>query len=157
VRRACAILCLGALLSACAREAAPVAWLERVRTASDTAEASLRVGDRAAARGKLLSLLESPPPAGLDEDDARSIRQDVCFRLAAIELADGKPAAALAFAERGLSFGRAEDLFGANLHIARGRALEALGADAEAAAAYHEALKINEKLLEQALPTPGEP
>lgn len=156
MRTTALILALPLLLAACARDRAPETWLERARQLSDAAEEAHQRGDRASARDALLSMLEAHPPSRLDEDDARALRQDVCFRLALVELEDGKPAAALAFAERGLSLGKKEDLFSANLHIARGRALEALGRDAEAAEVYHEALKINERLLEQALATQGD-
>ncbi len=156
MRTSALILAVPILCAACARDRAPETWLEHARKLSDAAEEAQKRGDRAAAREALLSMFEAPPPSRLNADDARSIRQDVCFRLALVELEDGKPAAALTFAERGLSLGKNEDVFSANLHIARGRALEALGRDAEAAKVYHEALKINERLLEQALATQGD-
>jgi hypothetical protein len=54
-------------------------------------------------------------------------------------------------ARRGLSLGKALDVFTANLWLVRGEALEALGRDSEAAASYYAALEIDNALLQGVL------
>lgn len=150
------VLLMLAALFACSRGQAPARWIESVREADRLAEAALEAGDPAAARKVLLASLQAEAPAGIQPDDARAIRQDICFRLALIELDAGAPKEAQAFAERGLRLGEHEDLFTANLLVAQGRSLEALGKDAQAAESYHRALKINQLLLERELAAEGE-
>jgi hypothetical protein len=89
-------------------------------------------------------------PEGVGSDHARVVQQDLWYRLATIDLATA-PAQALLDSDRGLALGRGLDLFSSNLLTARGRALSALGRDTEAASSYHEALAVDERLLQAAL------
>jgi hypothetical protein len=88
----------------------------------------------------------------------RALLQDVYFQLARLALDDGQAAVAVQEASAGLSLGGGlgedEDLFTANLLIARGAAHEALGASAAAVDDYSRAQIINQVLLRKALSTP---
>jgi tetratricopeptide (TPR) repeat protein len=103
----------------------------------------------------MLEIADGATPEDVLPLDARVLRQDACYRLAELALASGQPAEALARAERGLALGDELDVFSANLHIARGRALEGLARPVEAAAAYHRALVVHEALLAEALSEGG--
>jgi len=158
------LILLGALLgaalaSACGSEDRPAAtYVRETRAAHAAADRALERGDREGALAALRFLLEERAPEGLAPEDAWVIRADAAYRLAELELGAGDPEAALAWIERGLEGGARADLFEANLLVTRGRALEALGRDVEAARAYHEALVINDELLGQTLegPEPSE-
>lgn len=130
-------------------------FVRRSLEAHRMADAALERGDLDEARTRLERIWQAQGAEGLAEADRRVILQDVAFRLAALESQAGKPEAALARAEAGLTLGRHEDLFTANLLIERGRALEALKRDAEAVASYARAMSINEKLLDAALAERG--
>jgi predicted negative regulator of RcsB-dependent stress response len=127
------------------------AWIDAAKAANDRADRALESGDREEARAVLDAVLDSTAPRSISADDRRVVVQDVHYRLATIELDDGHPDRALAHAEAGLAEGRAGDVFTANLEVTRGRALEALDREVEAADAYFEALEINDALLRQML------
>jgi predicted negative regulator of RcsB-dependent stress response len=127
------------------------AWIESASAANQTADRALESGDRARARTVLEDVLRAAPPRTVRPDDRRIVLQDVRYRLASIDLEDHEPESALEHSEAGLALGRAEDVFTANLHVTRGRALEAIGREVEAADAYFEALEINDALLRQML------
>ena len=148
------------LPAACTNEAA-TDWMAQARAAHAATDANSEDGRRA-----LQAFLLAPVPSSLRPDDARVVRQDAAYRLARLWLADGlqsgsafeagagptsAAAKAMAVVEKALSEGRGDDVFTANLLVARGQAHEALGEPVEAAADYHDALLINEKLLELAL------
>lgn len=138
-------------LSACSYGASPSPFLSRALSAHQQADAQLQRGDLDAARQNLVALVTAEAPAGIAPADVRVVRQDAYYRLVELELSAGRAAAAVAFAEQGLALGGDDDLFVANLHLGRGRALERQGRDADAAVAYHRALTINERLLDEAL------
>jgi hypothetical protein len=125
-------------------------WLDQVSSAHARADEALAAGQHERAREVLSAALERAVPARLGNEHARVVRQDLWYRLSAIGV-ERAPQQALLEAERGLALGRHDDLFSANLLIARGRALQALGRDTEAASSYHGALKIEERLLNEAL------
>ncbi|HOX44028.1 MAG TPA: hypothetical protein PK668_10550 [Myxococcota bacterium] len=147
-------LLLAASLPGCGQAGAG-RWVAAAEAALQRADAALGRGDLDGARAAMLEIVRAPAPDGVAPADARAIRQDAGYLLAGLELEAGRPAEALAAAEQGLALGRAEeggaDVFEANLHIVRGRALEALGRPGDAAAAYHRALLIQERLLAEAL------
>jgi predicted negative regulator of RcsB-dependent stress response len=148
------------MLSSCsAPSAAPEdgasEWLAAVRAAHERADDALGQGEGDRARAALTRALEQPLPAEVQPEDARVVHQDLWFRLGQIELDHSEPAQSLLRCDRGLTLGRKDDLFTANLLVARGRALAALGRDIEAAGSYQEALQINAKLLRAALGEPG--
>lgn len=103
----------------------------------------------------LATWVAGPAPGGIPEDTSRKLRQDGYFRLAAHALDDGRPAQALAYADAGLALAplRPEEQsdFTANLYVAKGRALEALGHSVDASSAFLEAIRINESLMEREL------
>lgn len=137
-------------------DADAAAWISHASSASRTADEALARGDADAARAALQAIVSAEVPSSVADRDRRVLRADAFYRLAEIELSGGSPTEALGLADRGLAEGRAEDLFTANLLVARGRALEAVGRDADAAEEYHAALLINEALLREALGRRGE-
>ena len=123
------------------------AWLEAVERAHVTADTE----PASQASAALSMALATPVPRDVLAMHRRVVHQDLLFRLARAELDGGRPADALAATERGLALGQQPDVFTANLQLARGEALEALGRAAEAASAYFEALEINRKILHHVL------
>jgi hypothetical protein len=81
----------------------------------------------------------------------RQAMQDIAFRLARLSLSQKDLSGALAFCEAGLSLGKGDDLFTANLFVMRGIIRQELGQSAAAVEDLHQAILINEKLLKQAL------
>jgi tetratricopeptide (TPR) repeat protein len=77
--------------------------------------------------------------------------QDVAFRLGQVMLDEKKTAEALEVCTRGLALGEHDDLFTANLLILRGNIQQELGKSLAAAEDFHQALVINEKLLQKVL------
>lgn len=132
-----------------------VVWVDETREASQRADVLLQRGDRAGARRELRAIVEMEKPESIATADRRIVVQDATFRLAELDLADGRAQDAIRWADRGLATGRAEDVFTANLLVVRGRAREALGNDREAADDFYRALRINEVLLRRALGDDG--
>ena len=125
-------------------------WIGDVRSAQENAE-------RAAQRGNYREAIQRLQPVANGElsrparaSDGRAIRQDAFYQLARWSLVDEDADGALAFADAGLALG-GDDIFRANLWVVRGQAHEALGQSTRAAADYHEALLINETLLDNVL------
>ena len=77
--------------------------------------------------------------------------QDVAFRLGQVMLDEKKPGEALEVCTRGLALGEPDDLFTAYLLILRGTIHQELGKSSAAADDFHQALVINEKLLQKVL------
>jgi len=125
-------------------------WLDQIARAHARADEALAAGQREQARTFLSAALDRPLPPELASEHARVLRQDLWYRLSSIGV-ELEPSQALREAERGLALGRHADLFSANLLVARGRALQALGRDTEAASSYHEALQLDERLLNAVL------
>lgn len=140
-----------ALLAACSR--APQDWSVIAADEHARADRLIDLGDRAAARATLESILDTAPTSGA-ADTRRVLLQDTHFRLARLALDAHDPALAARHADAGLALGGGDDLFVANLLVARGAAHEALGQAAEALAAYQRALRINEALLQHTLDPP---
>jgi len=136
-------------LAACG--GAPARWIDQARSANLEADALAAAGDAGGAARVLESLLSRPPPQGVAAADARAVLQDAYGRLATLDLRAGAAQAALQHAEAGLSFGDGRDVFGASLRALRGRALEGLGRDAEAAREYEAAQRLLEALLSEAI------
>ena len=150
VAAAAAALAIGCSRTRVAGDSPWVADAERRHALADE---RLQAGDPPGARVALREIVDGRAsiPAGVPADDRRGVLQDTYFRLAELDLQAGDPRAALASADRGLALGRADDLFVANLLVVRGAAHEALGDGPTAAADYHEALVINDKLLAEAV------
>jgi tetratricopeptide (TPR) repeat protein len=127
------------------------AWLAQVTGTHAEVDRLLDQHDAASARGILERALARPVPAYVAAEDRRIVLQDLWFRLGEVELELGAAERAQRAAEQGLALGLAADVFAANLRIVEGRALEALGRDAEAVDRYRAALEINEALLEKEL------
>ncbi len=149
-RVALAAWLLGAVLAGCGADGTG-RWLDAVAAAHRLADEALARGDLDGARAAVLEIVRSEAPGGLSPADARAVLANARCRLAELALRAGRAAEALAEADRGLALGPGGgDVFEANLHIARGRALEALARPAEAAEAYHRALLVHEALLRAA-------
>ena len=131
-------------------ESEPPAWLVVARAAHQQADRGIAAEKFEPARSALRHALELSGEGSLTIAQ-QQIVQDLYFRAAEVELLDGQPAAAASLASEGLRRGPAGSVFAANLFIARGQARVVLGQDVSAGRDYHEALKINERLLEQAL------
>jgi len=126
-------------------------WIGDGWRAHAEADALERSGDLQRAGDLLQDLVSRPVPAGVAPQDVRAVLQDTYARLADLALKRGKPADALHSADAGLQLGEAQDVFVSSLRAFRGRALEALGRDAEAAREYEAAQAIAEALLSEAL------
>jgi hypothetical protein len=144
-------LLLAAALVGCSHAATPTSWIDRAREAHQRADTALARGDLDGGRIALRELVDATPPGTITLEDRRVVLQDALYRLAEIENSDRRPQAALAWADRGLAFG-GRDVFYANLLVARGHAREQLGEDTWALTDYHDALVINDELLQKALP-----
>ena len=131
-------------------QARATGWLEQARAAHQQADSALLRGDLDAGRAALREFVDAPAPGRIALEDRRVLLQDALYRLADLELRDRHPQAALAWADRGLALG-GRDLFYANLLVARGHAREDLGEEVWAATDYHDALVINDELLQQVL------
>jgi tetratricopeptide (TPR) repeat protein len=123
-------------------------WLEQIERAHDKADREPPLETIVALR----DALALPVPSDARPLHRRVVHQDLWFRLARAQIAAGRFVEGLDASARGLALGHAPDIFTANLHVARGEALEGLGRATEAASAYYEALEINRKLLHDALP-----
>jgi tetratricopeptide (TPR) repeat protein len=139
------------LAPACSLRDGSSQWIRQAQDANLEADRAIRRGDGESARKALVASLDQPVPPTVNPQDIRMVKQDMCFRLSLVEMEDKKPEKALEWARHGLSLGQEQDLFTANLYVAMGNAHEALGREAQAAEAYHLALKINETLLNQTL------
>jgi len=159
-----ALALLGAVAAGCARARhdGGARWIAEAERRHALADQQLQAGDVPAARAALAGIVDGEVPPGIPSGDRRGILQDSYFRLAELDLKAGDANAASTDADRGLALGRADDLFVANLLVARGAAREAMHDGAGAAADYHAALVINDKLLAETLragadaaPAPG--
>jgi hypothetical protein len=133
--------------SACRGEDEVARWLGAAREAHAVADR----GDPSASVEALSRFLATPPPPSVNPVDARVVRQDAGYRLARAHLGAGEGTRALQVADELLEEGRDDDVFTANLLVVRGQAKEALGRPVDATVDYHEALMINERLLDEAL------
>ena len=148
MRTALVLVFLGACLGC---NSGATRWIGEARGAHAEADALERSGDLQRAGDLLQDLVSRPVPAGVAPQDVRAVLQDTYARLADLALKRGKPTDALHSADAGLQLGEAQDVFVSSLRAFRGRALEALGRDAEAAREYEAAQAIAEALLSEAL------
>jgi tetratricopeptide (TPR) repeat protein len=148
-------LALACLCGCSAQRAEPSAWARSVAEKHAAADTLLERGERAAAQRELESILAEAPQndPGLSPDALRILLQDTRYRLARLALDDGRARDAVAIAGEGLALG-ADDLYVANLLVARGAALESLNEPDAALADYGRALSINERLLHETLEAP---
>jgi len=142
-------------LAACSRPQRAISedWLADAARRHALADELLDRGDEAGARAQLAGVVDALAPRHqLDaDDDRRRVLQDTYYRLASLDVRGHDPSGALLQAERGLTLGGGQDLFVANLLVARGAAHEARGEAPAAAADFHAALLINEQLLADTL------
>ena len=143
------MLCL-ALCSALGLGCSDNAWVGEVRSAQESAEQAATQGNYREAIQRLRPLADGELTERARGEDARALRQDAFYQLARWSMSNEDAAGALVFADAGLALG-GRDVFVANLWVARGQAHEALGQATRAAADYHEALLINETLLDAVL------
>jgi hypothetical protein len=140
-----------ALLAGCGDRAAAGDWLSRAEAAHRDADHRLEHGDADGAREVLRDAAMAPAPARVGPGDVRAVRQDLYARLATVEIGRGRLREAAAWATTGITLGRSNDVFTANLLIARGRALERVGDASGASRDYHDALLVTEALLDESL------
>lgn len=144
------LLWVALALAACsAKPSDDEGWLTRADAANEQA-------DRLLAEGRTTEALDVLRDAEArlttsSSADAHTVRRDLLYRLAQVELTTGNAKAAADFATRGLGLGRPMDAFTTNLLIVRGRAFEHLNDAAGASRDYHDALVITEVLLDQSL------
>jgi hypothetical protein len=124
-------------------------WLGGNLSVHGQVDAALRSKDYGAA-SELLSNALAAAPAGVAADDLRRIRQDLYFRSSQISFMTHDYVRTLQLADAGLALGDAEDLFAANLWMARVTALVALKRANDAAASYGHAHELNQRLLVEA-------
>jgi tetratricopeptide (TPR) repeat protein len=148
VRRA--LLLLGLAVAGCGQRAAD-SWATQVADRNAEADRLLDRGDRDAAARVLGSVADDVPPKVADPHLVRALLQDARFRLARLALEAKDVGAAVRQAEAGLALGESDDLFTANLLVARGAAREARGETQAALEDYQRALRINHRLLEATL------
>jgi hypothetical protein len=146
-----ALFVLAASSGACSSTRGAEDWVTQAESAHQVADERLGQGDVQGARNALRTATESKVPKSANPDDARVVRQDLYYRLAALELSQDKPNDAERWATLGLDIGRGTDVFTANLYIARGKALEKRGDASSASRDYHAALLITESLLDRSL------
>jgi len=147
MRRAIVLL---VVVAACARHRDAPSWYSSVAEKHAQADRLIESGSPAEAERTLASILAEVTASPAD-GDRRTVLQDTYFRLARLSLARGDAQQALRRADEGLALGRRDDLFVANLHVARGAALESLDQADAASEAFASALRINEKLLRTTL------
>jgi len=138
---------LGGGLCGC-RDAEPE-WVRVVETAHSRADAARSAEERAEAFEALQRAYRAVPEGS--EVQLVWVRQDLCVRLADAALNSGRPAVALDWSDTGLGLSTLPSVAVADLHRVRGEALEALGRKEEAASALHQALVVNQALMERAL------
>jgi hypothetical protein len=139
-------------LAACssAKEADAERWMKQVEEAHQIAD---RAASDPAQQGAAEQALEDAlklAPVGSGAA-LHWVQQDLCVRLASLNLLQSEPAVTLRWVDTGLALGTDINIARAELLRLRGDALEALGNKEAAAAALHEALKVNEALLKRAL------
>jgi tetratricopeptide (TPR) repeat protein len=137
-------------LAACSRAPSSDGWTSHVAELNAEADRLLDVGDRAGAARLLTAVADEPAPSA-DLEVRRALVQDARFRLARLALETNDADAALRHADAGLALGARDDLFTANLLVARGAAREARHETQAALDDYQRALRINQHLLEETL------
>lgn len=137
-------------------EPEPSDWIAQAAEANRQVDEALQGGDLDRARRILVQAVAVQAPDELAPEDRRAVLQDLYFRLAEVELAAERFGAAVEWADQGLELGRAGDVFEANLLVARGTALEAMGHDRPAARDYYDAIRVNDALLHELLEETGE-
>jgi hypothetical protein len=120
-----------------------------LQTHHATADSLLAKHDISGARAELIAAWEVPL-AGTDEEDMRALRQDIAYRLATLELAED-PSKALDWCNNGLALGRDKSIMTANLLMVRGHISHKTGDRETSIADLHEALLINEQLLDKVM------
>jgi uncharacterized membrane protein len=126
-------------------------WARGATAANAAADEAIATENWDAARRLLREAVDREVPGAVAAEDARVVRQDLLYRMTLVEIEAGEFSAAADRADEGLNLGRADDVFTANLLVARARAREGLDRPREAAGDYFDALEINEELLGEAL------
>lgn len=129
-------------------------WLESIQASHRSADDRLLSRETAAARATLVTAWDTPPPTTIAAEDARVVRQDIAYRLARIDMAEGRNQDALTWARKGLALGRNASVETANLLIVSGHVNQRIGNEQQAIVDLHDALVINDTLLTRALEAP---
>lgn len=118
------------------------------------ADGARSVAELERARERLTALSAAGLGGTSSAAEAEQLRPDVYCRLAEIDLRLGQPRAALDWVRQGLALGSEPSPFVACLYQQQGRAREALGDRNGAGQSYMNALKVNERLLDESLEGP---
>lgn len=132
------------------KEAEAERWMDQVEDAHQIADRAATDSAQQGPAERALETALSSAPAGSGAA-LHWVQQDLCVRLAALNLQQGEPMVTLRWSDKGLALGSQVNIARAELLRLRGDALEALGNKEGAAAALHEALKANEALLKRVL------
>lgn len=124
-------------------------WVNAVRDAHELADLATTKAQRHAAIAALRNAVEAAPPA--NSAKRHWALQDLHFRLAQTLVDDGQLSEAHVVIAQGLKLTPEPNVTRANLLALEGKVYELEGMAERAARALHEALLINELLLEQAL------
>lgn len=135
-------------------EHAPSDWGVRVREAHELADHAKSAQQRTIAIVALRKVLQQTPDATTAQ--LRWVQQDLHFRLAQALFDDGELEDANIVIIAGLQVSSEPTVALANLLALQGKVLEAQGKSEQAAAVLHDALLINELLMERALAGEGE-
>ena len=139
-------LMIAALVGSCAVGVPAARTVDGLRRSADQ-----HVGQRrmkaAEADLRRIFVLDAPK----DNAGALLLLQDAHFALGSVLLVTGRFDEALAEADKGLSLGDDQSIFGANLHGLRAMALEAAGKPIDALPDYTRAIEIHKQLFDTAL------
>lgn len=144
---------LCAALSSCAvgRPSATARWAKSVDGLRKSADRHVSVGDLKLAEADLRRIFSLAPPQ--DAPRAYQLLQDAHFALGSVLLLKGQVDEALAEADKGLSLGDDQSIFGANLHALKGLCKEQKGQPIDALEDYGRALDVHKALFDKALAT----
>lgn len=145
--RAVVLLVVPLCLNACKSE--EPAWVQKVENAHAQADSARDPGARVRAQAALEDAYRAVPNS--DQRTAIWVKQDLAARLGEASLDSNRYDDALRWVDQGLSLSDELNVARADLLRVRGEALEGLGRKDEAVSALHEALKVNQALMERAL------
>lgn len=145
----CAAVLLVAPLCLNACKSEEPAWVQKVESAHAQADSARDPEARERAHTALEDAYRAVPIS--DQRTAIWIKQDLAARLGEAALDSNRYDDALRWVDQGLALSDELNVARADLLRVRGEALEGLGRKDEAVSALHEALKVNQALMERAL------
>ncbi len=153
-----ALLCLGLVILGCEAAEPPQdaqdgagesgSWLRTARRAHQVADDAKTVEQRGQAVAELEEALQALPAHAPGVD---WVRLDLGARLAQLQLEQGDARSALSWVQRVMPKQPEPSVPAANLLVVAGRAYEQLGNEKQAVESYHQALVMNQTLMERSL------